>query len=362
MNTEFKIPFYAKVALISICVFALVTSMIFGREIILPLIYAFILAILLNPIVNFFMRIGLNKIISISITVVLSIVVVAFIFYILSSQMSMFSETLPQLKLKFASASKDAIHWISTKFKIDEQKINAKYQEARGEAMSNFAQGKLNQVGRVIIVCTLLPVYLFMILYYKTLLLEFIRKLFRAEHYASVSEVLTSTKTIIHSYLVGLFFEMLIMSVLNSASLLIIGIDYAILLGVLGAILNVIPFIGGVLSISLPLIIAFVTKDSYSYSVMVIVAYIVIQFIDNHYLVPNIVASRVKINALISIIVVLIGGAIWGVPGMFLSIPLTAIIKVIFDHIDSLKPWGFLLGNVVPTSTKLSFVINKKPV
>jgi len=86
--------------------------------------------------------------------------------------------------------------------------------------------------------------------------------------------------------------------------------------------------------------------------ILVFIIYLVIQFVDNHFIVPKIVASRVQINALVSIIVVLVGGAIWGVPGMFLSIPLTAIAKVICDHIEPLKPWGFLLGNIVPTSKR----------
>jgi predicted PurR-regulated permease PerM len=83
----------------------------------------------------------------------------------------------------------------------------------------------------------------------------------------------------------------------------------------------------------------------------VLLLYLFIQFIDNNYIVPAVVASRVKINALVSVIVVLIGGALWGVSGMFLSIPLTAILKVVFDHIESLKPWGFLLGNMTPASS-----------
>ncbi len=149
---------------------------------------------------------------------------------------------------------------------------------------------------------------------------------------------------------------MIIIAVLNSIGLLILGIDYAIILGITGAIVNIIPYVGGIVAIALPMIIAFVTKDSISYSVLVFCVYIFIQFIDNHYIIPKIVASRVRINALISVIVVLIGSALWGVPGMFLSIPLTAIIKVVFDHIEPLKPWGFLLGNIVPTASRFSFV------
>jgi AI-2 transport protein TqsA len=79
-------------------------------------------------------------------------------------------------------------------------------------------------------------------------------------------------------------------------------------------------------------------------------AYIFIQFIDNNIIIPRVVASKVRINALVSIIVVIAGGALWGISGMFLSIPLTAILKVVFDHIDGLKPWGYVLGNSVPVS------------
>jgi len=74
-----------------------------------------------------------------------------------------------------------------------------------------------------------------------------------------------------------------------------------------------------------------------------------IQFIDNNLLVPKIVSSKVQINALISIVIVLLGAAVWGVPGMFLSIPFVAVLKIIFDRIEELKPWGKLLGDNIPT-------------
>jgi predicted PurR-regulated permease PerM len=356
MDTLYKIPFYAKAALIFICVFAFVFTMYIGQHIIVPIIYAVIISILLNPIVSFLVRKGINKIIAISIAVLLAISVVVSVIYLISSQLSMFNETYPMLKLKFNETSAECVQWVSRKFNIRESKVNAWIKETQEETVNNFALGEtLSQMGRTSIIVMLLPVYLFMILYYKPLLLEFIRKLFSAEHHVVVAEVLLSTKTIIQSYLVGLFFEMVIIAVLNSLGLLLLGIDYAVILGITGAVVNIVPYIGGIVATALPMLIAFVTKDSPTYSLLVLGVYLIIQFIDNHYLIPRIVASRVKINALVSVIVVLIGGALWGISGMFLSIPLTAILKVIFDHIEPLKPWGFLLGNIVPTSSKLFF-------
>jgi predicted PurR-regulated permease PerM len=151
---------------------------------------------------------------------------------------------------------------------------------------------------------------------------------------------------------------------MNSVGLLMLGIDYAILLGIIGAMLNVIPYIGGIVAVALPMMIAIATKSSAWYAVYVLAVYYFIQFVDNHYIVPKIVASKVKINMLFAIIVVLAGNALWGIPGMFLAIPLLAIVKLICDHIESLKPWGFLLGDSMPplmTIKPIFTKVKKKP-
>jgi predicted PurR-regulated permease PerM len=358
--SPFKIPFYAKTALIAISLFAFVYTMYLGSQIIIPIVFGTILAILLNPLVNFLISHKIHKIISISIAVLLAILMVLGILYIVSSQITMFSETFPQLKAKFNSSSNEFTHWISHKFNIRISKINTWTKETQSDAIDNFELGeRLTEAGGILVTLMLLPAYLFMILYYKPLLLDFIRRLFALEHHVAVAEILMKTKKIIQSYLVGLFFEMVIIATLSSAALLLLGIEYALVLGITGAILNIIPYIGGIIAIALPMIIAFVTKESSTYALLVFIIYIFIQFIDNHYIIPKIVASRVKINALISVVVILIGSAIWGIPGMFLSIPMTAIFKVIFDHVEPLKPWGFLLGNIVPTSSRFSFIKHK---
>jgi predicted PurR-regulated permease PerM len=147
---------------------------------------------------------------------------------------------------------------------------------------------------------------------------------------------------------VGLLIEMIFVAVLNSTALLILGVKYAILLGFIGAMLNMLPYIGGIIAILLPVLMATVTKDGYSTQLGIIIAYIVIQFIDNNIIFPRFVSIKVQINALVSIVVVLLGNALWGISGMFLSIPFIAVLKIIFDRVDELKPWGKLFGDAVP--------------
>jgi predicted PurR-regulated permease PerM len=173
----------------------------------------------------------------------------------------------------------------------------------------------------------------------------------RAGQPGTVREVLVETETLIQSYFIGLLLEFAIIATLDSVGLLIPGIDYAILLGIIGALLNVIPLIGGIITVALSMMVALVTKDSPSYALLVLVMFVIIPFFDNHFIIPKVVASKVKLNALISVIVVLAGGAVWGILGMFLSIPLSAIAKVICDRIEPLKAWGFVLGDIMPPAS-----------
>jgi predicted PurR-regulated permease PerM len=197
-----------------------------------------------------------------------------------------------------------------------------------------------------------------MLLYYQPLLSEFIHKLFGANNGVQVAEILVETKAIIQSYLSGLFIEFVLVAVLNAAGLLLLGINYAILLGIIGALLNVIPYIGGIVAVALIMAVALVTKSGL-YALYALAVILFIQFIDNNYIIPKIIGSKVKLNSFICLVAVLLGDALWGVPGMFLSIPLTAIVKLIFDRIESLKPWGYLLGDsqVEPTIASSHFTI-----
>jgi len=358
-----KIPFYAKASLIFIGLFAFVGMLHIAQLIIVPLIYSTIFAILLSPIVGFFTRKNMNRILAISLTFLIVFCTLILFFFLLSSQFNIFAETFPKLLERFYEALNTCAGWFSSHFHISTQKINTFVADTKTEIINSSRSAiasTLSTVGSALVILVLIPVYIFMILFYQPLLLEFIRRLFRNNNQEEVNEVLTSTKSIIQHYLVGLLLEAAIVATLNSVGLLILGIDYAIVLGIIGAIVNVIPYLGGIVAIILPMMVAFVTKDSLSYTILVLLVYLFIQFIDNHYLIPKIVASRVRLNALISIIVVLAGNALWGIPGMFLSIPLTAILKVIFDHIDTLKPWGFLLGDTVPYDNKIKVKIKHK--
>ncbi len=355
MNMPNTLPFYAKASLLLVGLFVLVSILSITQGIILPFLYAVILAILISPIVNFLGRKGINRALAIAGVLIIALLVIVSILGLLSSQTSRFSNALPNLIDKFQMLLEQTAAWASGYFNISPQRINTWIAEAKADLMgnSNAAIGNtLSSMGGVLTTVFLTPVYIFMLLFYQPHLVAFIHKVFGTGNDQEVSEVLTETKSIIQSYLVGLFVEFGIIAVLNTIGLLILGIDYAILLGITGAFLNIIPYLGGVITMVLFMVIAMATKTPV-YMLYVVGLYALIQLIDNNYIVPKIVGSKVRLNALVSLLTVIAGAALWGIPGMFLAIPITAILKLIFDRIESLKTLGFLLGDTMPPLVKL---------
>ncbi|HEX2934958.1 MAG TPA: AI-2E family transporter [Bacteroidales bacterium] len=348
---EIKLPFYAKASIILIGLYAFVYILYLAQGIILPLIFAAIAASLLHPVVNKLIQWRMNRVFAIVLTITMAILVFAGIALFLFSKTGMLSESVPKLIDKLADVVNQATTYASGHFDISEKKINNWVEKTRGEMLntsSAFIGKTIIGVGSGLILLLLIPVYIFMILFYHPLVLEFFSRLFGADRRVEVHGIISDIKMLIQRYLVGLMMETGIIAILFTTGLLILGIDYAIFFGVLGAFLNLIPYVGAWIAAALPMLVAVATKPSLWYALLVMGVYIVVQFIDNNIIVPRIVASQVRINALVSIFVVIAFSALWGIPGMFLSIPLTAIVKLIFEHIEQLKPWGYLLGDDMP--------------
>jgi predicted PurR-regulated permease PerM len=352
-------PFFIKSTVTLFGLILLTYTLLNLRDILTPLAFAVIIGILLNPLVNRFQKKKLPRMLSIILAMLLAIILISGIAFFLSTQIAQFSDTIPLLTKKAGELMSQLQAWLNDAFGISIQKQVQLINEAASGSKALVGQTLGTAVG-ILGVVFLIPVYVFLFLWYKQLILNFLYEVFAEENSRKVADVLSETKLAIQSYMVGLLIEAGIVAIMNSTALLILGVRYAILLGIIGAILNMIPYIGGLIAILLPILIATVTKDGYTTQLGILGAYAIIQFIDNNFLVPNIVSSKVQINALVSILVVLLGGALWGVAGMFLSIPVTAILKIIFDRVDDLKPWGKLLGDEIQTKRNNKFFSSKR--
>lgn len=351
-------PFYIKAPMILIGLYLVVYILALLQDIIVPFAFAGLIAILLNPVYNRLQKWNVNKILAIVLTILAAFLVVAGIMFFLSSQIVQFGEMLPQLEKKTMALLHDLQAWLSSTFGMSTQKQMSVLNEAVNSSRT-YVGKTLNTVFGILSFFVLIPLYIFLLLYYKPLILNFIFEVFEEDSSEQVADILKETKGAVQSYIVGLMIEMSIIAVLNSTALLILGVKYAVLLGVIGAILNLIPYIGGVIAIALPVLMSFITKDGFTTPLLIFGAYTLIQFVDNNIIVPRVVSSKVSVNALVSILIVLLGGTLWGVSGMFLSIPIVAVLKIIFDRIDELKPWGKLLGDKMPDDAPQE-VVNPK--
>ncbi len=350
-----KYPFYVKVTIIMFGMVLLVYILLNLREILVPLAFALLLAILLNPITIFLEKHRFPCVPAIAVSIVIAMVLIAGLTYFLFMEIKNFSGELPAFKQKFGMLFAKFQHFARNDFGINTKKQNEYINEAEANMKPALAAAMGTVLGGLAM-AFLLPVYTFLILYYKKLILNFLYEIFAKADEKEVSVVLIQTKGAVQNYMVGILLEALIVATLNTTALLILGIPYAVLLGVLGALLNILPFIGGILAVLFPILIATVTRDGFSTQLWIILSYMTIQFVDNHFLVPYIVASKVKINALVSIVIVLMGGSLWGISGMFLSIPFLGVLKIIFDRMPEMKPWGLLIGMEVPTKRRGQFV------
>jgi predicted PurR-regulated permease PerM len=337
-------PFYIRSTIILfgliLCSYALANL----RDILVPFSFALLVAILLNPLVSRLELWKVPKVPAIAIALLVAIVIIGAVWYFLATQMMHFTSQLPALERKTDQLVSKLQQDLSSKIPLDKQ--NQYLTEAKA-GIKPLIGRTLGSVVGTLTTAFLLPVYAFLLLYYKTLILNFLYEIFAEENEREVREVLLKVRGAIQSYMYGLLIEGLIVATLNAIALFILGVPYAILLGILGAILNVLPFFGGILAALLPMVVATITKDGFHTQIGIAISYIIIQFVDNHFLIPYIVSSRVKINALISIVAVLLGAAVWGLSGMFLSIPFIGILKIVFDRIPEMRPWGRLLGSEV---------------
>jgi predicted PurR-regulated permease PerM len=344
-------PFYFKTTVILFGLVLFVYSLYILGDILVPFSFALILAILLNPLVNKFQRKGVGKIFAIIFSMLIALFVFGGIMYFISSQVVGFGENFPILKSKFHDLLVQLEVWVHANLGITIDRQVELINEALNSSKALLGQ-TLGTAVTTLMIVFILPVYIFLLLFYKTLLLNFVYESFAEKNSTQVADILKQTKSAIQSYMIGLLIEALIVAAMNSTALLILGVKYAVLLGLIGALLNMLPYIGGIIAIALPVLMATVTKTGYSTQLGIIIAYIIIQFIDNNFLIPKIVSSKVQINALVSILIVLLGGALWGVAGMFLSIPFVAILKIICDRVEGMKPLGKLLGDEIPTKHK----------
>lgn len=318
---------------------------------------AFFISIMLLPIYRFLIKLKFPETLAIILPIFLMLAFIAGIIWFFSAQISILAGDFPQIKQNLAKHLQSLKEWVESFTGVKSEKQTAFLKEKSDDLLAmggKAASGAAVTLSSVFVFVGLLPIYIYLILFYKDILLRFTFMWFKTDDHAKVKDVVYETESIIKSYLVGLLIQITYMTILLGGILLLIGIKHALLIGVIFAILNLIPYVGALIGNLIGVLLTLTSSTELWPVVTVLGVIAVVQFLDNNILMPRIVGSKVKINALFSIIGVLTGGAIAGISGMFLSLPIIAVLKIIFDRSEQFKQWGVLLGDERPAKSPLT--------
>ena len=351
MNTSLakSVPFYVKLALILFILIALCFIAIEIKEVLSPLIFALLFSVALLPLVNFFeKRARFPGGMAAGISVILLVLVLFSLFYFLGSQLSRLAEDWPQFQSQMDVTIKNIQEWIDAKLNIgirEQMKYVNKATTQVINSSSSVIGTTVASISSILFFIVLTMIYTFFLIFYRHHLLKFLIAVCKEENSVTVYDIAQQVQYIVRKYILGLLLEMLIVSTVLCIAFLILGVKYAVLLGIMTGILNVIPYIGIFTSLLLGTFITFATGATATKVLLVAIVYVCVHLVDSNVLLPLIVGSKVRINALITVLGVIGGEMTWGIAGMFLSIPVIAITKIIFDRVDTLQPWGLLLGD-----------------
>ncbi len=322
-----------------------------AANILSPILLAFFLTILLYPLFKWLIGKKVPEMLAIAIVLLVLLTVMALFVWFISTNISRLIADFPTLKANVTIHLENLSNWINRKTNFSTQR-QLQLINQQSEKLVNFAGGYLggiaSSVTALFIFFGLVPIYIFLLLFYRNLLLRFLFLWYKESEHDRVRETVQEMKAIIKSYLGGLLIQIAYITILLGGVLMLFGIKHALLIGVLFAILNLIPYIGALIGNVIGVLLTLTSSESLSPILTVLIAIAAVQFLDNNILMPKIVGSKIRINALTSIVAVITGGALAGIAGMFLSLPVIAVLKVVFDRSNHLRQWGVLLGDERP--------------
>ncbi|WP_439482040.1 AI-2E family transporter [Cyclobacterium plantarum] len=321
-----------------------------GAFILVPLIWGVFFAFALYPISNWLETNRFPRGLAIASSLVLVSIIGAAIFYLLINQMILLIADIPEIGTKLNEKLMDFWQQIETNLGITVFNDSEKTPSLDWLPLGNL-NNTIFSTGKSLTLIGIIPLFVFLLLYYKDFFIEFLLKASSRQNEAILKWVSDSGQ-VIHAYLIGMVKVTFLVAVMAGIYFHFIGIKYYLLFALFIAIMNLIPYIGVIISSILVIFYVFLTSDSFLLPILTLVVLWGIQLLENNLITPLVVGSKVKVNVLAVVLAILIGGGIWGISGMILFIPLIGILKITFDRIPELQPYGYLLGDKFPVLEK----------
>ncbi|NLI25324.1 MAG: AI-2E family transporter [Bacteroidales bacterium] len=330
-----------------LAIFLTLFGIIQAREFLYPLVFGALLAYLLYPMANFFEKKLFPRVFSILLSEIIGIIIIYGIALFLVRQVSRIIDDFPELRQQAIHNVSLFLSSLEAQFGISDKKIE-NFLRSVVEGLFTGTREQFNKLfvdlAGTVLKMALLPVYVFLFLFYRTKFAYFILKTIPKERHLVTINVLRKIATVATRYMGGVFIVVLILAVINSTALTMIGVRYAILLGISASLFSFIPYFGNVIGGTYAVLFSLLVMPSPVFALKVAILYFLVHAFENNILSPNIVGDAVEINPFFVILGLIGAGMVWGVPGMIVIIPVLAVTKIIFDNVPALMPYGYLLG------------------
>jgi predicted PurR-regulated permease PerM len=324
----------------------------FGKILFIPLFFGLLVAIILYPTCKALEKKRWPKSLAISVSLgIVTIFITAFL-WLLTWQTQILNRELPGLINKFESSTHEFQHWLEANLNFDPTGEKTWLQNLiTGENLFIIINGMANATLNMFFYMFIVPIFAAIFLFHRRHFVYFLEMISGKERKILLTKVLEKSIHTYFNFIKGMVLIYPIVGILNSIGLLALGIKHAVLFGMLTAIMTIIPYFGIIISALIPISVAWVTKDSIWYPIGVVAVFAFVQYLEANVIFPAIVGKQLDLSTWSVLIAALAGGILWGTPGMILFIPFVAILKIISDNIDVLKPLNILLSRTPDEKT-----------
>jgi predicted PurR-regulated permease PerM len=336
-----------KTALILAIIVLSCVIIVYGKSFLIPVVFAGLLASLLIPIASWLQKKGFGKALSIlSSELLLLLFFVAFI-ALVTWQISDLSSDASNIEKQFSQKYQEIQEFFSEKLHIpkkQQDEIVKQQQSSSSQKLSGLVTGFLKGMGGFATDTILVLVYIFLFLYFRETLQRFIIRMSPEHQKENAADIIYRSQKVTQKYLTGLALMILSLWIMYSIGFSIAGVKSPVFFAMLCGILEIVPFVGNLVGTTLTILISIMQGGDTNVIVGILITYGLVQFFQTYILEPLVVGAEVNLNPLFTILALVAGEMLWGVPGMILAIPLMGVTKIVCDHIEPLKPFGELIG------------------
>jgi len=334
--------------------FLVIAGLYYARPFLVPVAFAGLLSMLFLPISRRLENKGVKRAIAALLCILIIVAVIAGIVALLSWQVSDLAKDTEQMEQRINQMVSQMKQGISKNLGIspETQQQMLSQQGGSGSGAGKMVAGFLGSVMGILVDTLLVLVYIFLFMYFRGHLKAFILKLVPQAEKNNARQIIHDIQLVAQQYLGGLGMMIVGLWIMYSIGFSIAGVKNAIFFAILCGLLEIIPFVGNLTGNAITILMAITQGGGMNIVIGILITYALVQFFQSYILEPLVVGAEVNINPLFTIVILVLGELVWGIAGMVLAIPLLGIVKIICDHIEPLKPYGFLIGEQKKKSKK----------